>query len=223
MSTKPTNVLLIVPENNTTMHSELLQQIPHGSVCELLKIPRGKGLLTKEKIQDYKDTTLSLCNDLDCSGFDVVAYGCTAAGFILGPEGDAEMARSISQITRKRVVTTASSMTGALKELGVKNISLLTPYGELVNQQLKNFLNDSQIGVRHFDSFYAPDTKALGSITSEQVFQKASELFADDIDALFIACSQLPTLKILGQLSKNLGKPVLSSIQSTAHFIKKLH
>jgi maleate cis-trans isomerase len=183
MKNKALRVLLIVPENNTTMHPELLQQLPEGSHCEILKIPRGKGLLTKETIGDYKESTISLCEKLDNAKFDIVAYGCTAAGFILGPDGDAEMAQRISHATGKPVVTTASSMTQALSELGAKNISLLTPYSEHVNVQLKSFCDHSQIQVQHFDSFYAPDTTALGQITSEQVREKAQTLFADDIDA----------------------------------------
>jgi maleate cis-trans isomerase len=35
---------------------------------------------------------------------------------------------------------------------------------------------------------------------------------------MFIACSQLPTLNVVDPLTKQWGKPVLSSIQVTAQY-----
>jgi maleate cis-trans isomerase len=41
-------------------------------------------------------------------------------------------------------------------------------------------------------------------------------LVGADIDAVFIACSQLPTAGILASLQEALGVPVFSSIRSSA-------
>ena len=213
--------MLVVPENNTTMHQELLHWLPKGSSCEVVKVPRGKGLLTTESLPAYKISTIEVCEQAVNHELDIVAYGCTAAGFILGPEGDREMAKRIGEVTGKPVVTTANSMVRALQEIGARNISLLTPYQDHVNDQLKLFLKSGDIEVRHFDSFYAQDVIALGQITAEQVAEKAKTLFSDEIDALFIACSQLPTQEVLEPLSALLGKPVLSSIQVTAQYLNQ--
>ena len=219
MTTKPLHIMLVIPENNTTMEHELMLLLPPGSTSHVVRVPRGKGLLTKETLPEYKDSTIRVCQESKDQDIDIVAYGCTAAGFIMGPEGDQEMAERIGAITGKPVVTTAGSMVKALQELNCKNISLLTPYNDSVNDQLKKFLQNGNISVRYFDSFYAPDVIALGKIKSHEIEERAKSLFAQDIDALFIACSQLPTIEILDSLSKKLGKPVLSSIQVTAKYI----
>ena len=215
-SLSPIRVMLVVPENNTTMHHELLAWLPIGSSCEVVRVPRGKGLLTQETLPAYKESTIAVCQEGADSKFDIVAYGCTAAGFILGPQGDREMAERIASVTGKPVVTTAASMVQALQAINAKKISLLTPYQDNVNDQLKLFLLAGDIHVQHFDSFYAPDVIALGNITAKQVQERAATLFAKDVDALFIACSQLPTLEILDKLSQTFKKPVFSSIQVTA-------
>jgi maleate cis-trans isomerase len=215
-SLPPIRVMLVVPENNTTMHHELLAWLPQGSSCEVVRVPRGKGLLTQETLPSYKDSTITVCQEAADAKFDIVAYGCTAAGFILGPQGDREMAERIASVTGKPVVTTAASMVQALQAINAKKISLLTPYQDHVNDQLKLFLLAGDIQVQHFDSFYAPDVIALGNITAKQVHDRATSLLARDVDALFIACSQLPTLEILDKLSQTFKKPVLSSIQVTA-------
>jgi maleate cis-trans isomerase len=210
------NVGLMVPINNTTMEREMLAWLPAGSTCMTLRIPRGKGLLTTETIPAYKAQALALAAQFSSHDIDVVAYGCTAAGFISGPPGDAQLARELAAITARPVVTTARSMVLALQEAGAKNIALVTPYLETVNKQLKAFLADGGIAVSRFNSFYAATVDELGAIAHDAVARLARKTMEDDCDALFIACAQLPTFEILDALSSEFGRPVLSSNWATA-------
>lgn len=214
---KAVHVGLMVPINNTTMEPELLAWLPAGSTCKTVKIPRGKGMLTKETLPAYRATALQLAQAFNDPQVDAVAYGCTAAGFISGPAGDAALQADLADVTGKNVVTTARSMVLALQEAGVKNIALVTPYLESVNVQLKAFLADGGIGVNRFNSFYAQTVDELGRIEAHQVAQLARDTMRDDCEALFIGCSQLPTFAILGDLEREFGRPVMSSIQVTAH------
>lgn len=213
---RPLNVGLMVPANNTTMEAELLGWLPAGSRCHTLKIPRGPGLLTQKSLPAYKQAAVELSGQFAAGSIDVLAYGCTAAGFILGPEGDRDIAQQLQQRTGAPVVTTARAMMVTLAGLGAKRISLLTPYADEVNQRLRAFLGSEGIEVIHFYSFEAPDTAALGRITEAQVEREARRLYRPDVDALFIACSQLPTLKVVQALQREGQLPVLSSIQVTA-------
>ncbi len=210
------HVGLMVPSNNTTMERELLAWLPVGSTCDTLLIPRGKGLLTPETLHAYIAQALELAKAFHQPAVDVVAYGCTAAGFISGPAGDAALQNNLSHITGKNVVTTARSMVVALQEIGVKKIALVTPYQDAVNTQLKAFLTDGGIEVKQFNSFYVQNTDELGRIESHQVAKLARETMADDCEAMFIGCSQLPTAEIIGDLQREFGRPVFSSIQATA-------
>jgi maleate cis-trans isomerase len=85
-TTQP-KVGLMVPINNTTMERELLAWLPAGSVCTTLRIPRDKGLLTPEAMPAYTAQAISLAAAFAESDINIVAYGCTAAGFIAGPAG----------------------------------------------------------------------------------------------------------------------------------------
>ncbi len=209
------NVGLMVPINNTTFEGELLAWLPAGSTCTTLRIPRGKDLLTAATLPAYKAQALALATRFAGPGIDVVAYGCTAAGFIDGPVGDAELARELAATTGKPVVTTARSMVLALQEAGANNIALVTPYLDAVNVQLKAFLADGGIRVKRFDSFYAATVDDLGRIASPAVAELARKTINDDCDALFIACAQLPTRGILDELSREFRRPVLSSNWAT--------
>src|SRR5262249_36748193 len=89
MSTKvgtPLKVGLMVPANNTTMEGELAAWLPAGSIVTTVKIPRGPGLLTPETIPAYRDSAIALARQhFAKEKFDLIAYGCTAPGFISGP------------------------------------------------------------------------------------------------------------------------------------------
>lgn len=213
---KALKIGLMVPSNNTTMAREMLAWLPAGSTCNTLKIPRGKGMLTPETLPAYVGEALKLAQVFETPDTDVVAYGCTAAGFMSGPAGDASLQGDLRRITGKPVVTTARSMIESLQAAGVKHIALVTPYLEATNIQLKAFLADSGIAVKSFNSFYAQNTDELGRIEAHQVAALARETMRDDCEALFIGCSQLPTAEILGDLQREFGRPALSSIQVTA-------
>jgi maleate cis-trans isomerase len=215
MMTEFCNVGLMVPSNNTTMEREMLAWLPQGSRVTTVRIPRGKGLLSRETLPAYKANALELARRFAEPDIDIVAYGCTAAGFISGPVGDAELASELHRISGKPVITIARSMVLALQEAKATDIALVTPYLEPVNEQLKAFLADGGIRVRRFASFYAADVEALGRIESDAVARLARSTMRDDCDALFIACAQLPTYDILDALRRELRRPVLSSIQVT--------
>ena len=208
---------LMVPINNTTMEVELAAWLPAGSTVTTVKIPRGEGLLTRETLPAYRDAAIALAREHFAGGaFDLIAYGCTAAGFISGPAGDAELAAKLTDATGLPVVTTARAMVSALQHDKAKRVAVVTPYSDAVNTQLTAFLADGDIGVVRLDSFRAPDTAALGRITAEQVRDLARKTMGPDCDALFIGCSQLPTHSILAGLQAEFAKPAWSSIRATA-------
>ena len=120
------------------------------------------------------------------------------------------------------MVTTARAMVSALQHDGAKRIAVITPYNDMVNQQLAAFLADGGISVARMDTFRAPDVVALGKITAEQVRDLARSTMGSDCDGMFIGCSQLPTHAILDELQAEFKRPTWSSICATAWDAKRL-
>ena len=215
---KALRVGLMVPANNTTMEHELPAWLPAGSTCRTLKIPRGKGLLTQADLPAYIAQATTMAKDFADDGIDVVVYGCTAAGFIAGPQRDAQVAAELAAVTGKSSVTTASAMAAALKDIGARNIALVTPYLDAVNERLQAFLAGSGIAVGALSTFGAKTTEELGQITASQVADRSREVMRTnpDVDALFVACTQLPTREVLSGLEREFKRPAWSSIRATA-------
>src|SRR3546814_16992697 len=62
-SSYPIRVGVLIPENNTRVEEELPLWLP-GSRLEVVRIPRGKGLLTAAALPEYKERALVLSKKL---------------------------------------------------------------------------------------------------------------------------------------------------------------
>lgn len=207
--------LLVVPANNTTMAGEMEALCPEIGRFHVARVRRGPGLLTLTDLPSYRDSTIAAIEPFLGEKIDLVVYGCTAAGFIGGPEGNAAVVDALAARCDVTVVSTAGAMIDALRHDGARRVDVVTPYLDAVNDGLRRYLDAGGFAVAAFDSFFCPDVAALGRVTAEQVEAKALAT-ADDGDALFIACSQLPTLPILPRLRARLKRPVWSSVHATA-------
>ena len=210
-------VLLVVPANNSTMEPEIAALCPELGAPLVARVPRPPRMLTREDIPAYADATVASVEPFADQDLALVVYGCTAAGFLSGPDGNARMVDALHRATGAPVVSTADAMIQALDAAGATRISVVTPYLKPVNDGLTAYLEASGITVRLLSSFEAPTTEALGRITEDEVYERAlATVSPGEDEALFIACSQLPTLGIVPRLRERLGLPVWSSILATA-------
>jgi maleate cis-trans isomerase len=208
--------LLVVPENNTTMAPELSALCPQFAPFDVARVKRPARTLTCEDLPAYADATLAAVEPFLAAPLDLVFYGCTAAGFLAGPDGNAAMVAKLAARTGAAVVSTAGAMVDVLRHEGVTSAAVVTPYLPAVNEGLRAYLAASGIAVETLDSFLCATTAELGRITAEQVHDLALRTVTPRSRALFIACSQLPTLGILDGLRARLRIPVWSSIAATA-------
>ncbi len=208
--------LLVVPANNTTMEPELRASCPSLEELAVARVPRPARLLLKEDLPAYRAHTLEAAEPFAGKPFDIVIYGCTAAGFLAGPEGDREISSALSRRFGVETVTTAGAMVEVLRHEKATLVDVVTPYLDAVNDGLKAYLAAAGIQVKLLDSFRCSTTAELGAIRSDRVRALARATATPEGEALFIACSQLPTREIIRQLRRELKRPVWSSIQATA-------
>ena len=208
--------LIVVPENNTTMEPEISALCPELAPIPVARVKRPPRTLLLEDLPAYADATLDAIEPFAAEQFDLVIYGCTAAGFLGGPAGNARMVEKLRARTGATVVSTAGAMVDVLRDAGVTETAVVTPYLRPVNDGLRAYLESSGIAVETLNSFFCKTTAELGSITEEQVLELALRTVTPQSKSLFIACSQLPTLNAIAKLRDKLDIPVWSSIQATA-------
>lgn len=208
-------IAIVVPANNTTMAAEVGALAPAGTAVRVVRVARGPGLLTAADIPAYKETARQAVAPLAEDRPDLLLYGCTAAGILAGRDGDAAFAAALEETLGVPVVSTAGAMVGILRREGARRVAVVSPYSDAVNASLRGFAAAGGLEVVTLTSLGAADVAALGRITAEEVRAAAETVDPAAVDALFIACSQLPTLGIIPGLRARLGKPVWTSILAT--------
>jgi maleate isomerase len=93
---------------------------------------------------------------------------------------------------------------------------VVTPYLQPVNDGLRKYLAESGVAVETLNSFLCKTTAELSAVTEDEVLELARQTVTPSSKSLFVACSQLPTLRAVPQLRRDLRIPVWSSIQATA-------
>jgi maleate cis-trans isomerase len=208
--------LIVVPANNTTMEPEIAALCPSLAPIPVARVKRPARTLLLEDLPAYAEATLDAIAPFANQQFDLVIYGCTAAGFLGGPDGNARMVERLRERTGATVVSTAGAMIDALHNACVSETAVVTPYLQPVNDGLRHYLESSGVRVEVLNSFFCKTTAELGAITQEQVLELALKTVTPRSKSLFVACSQLPTIDVVAQLRAKLGIPVWSSIQATA-------
>jgi len=213
---QPIKVMVVMPENNTTIVPEMTALCPALEPLAVARVKRPPGTLLLEDLPAYGEATMEAVAPFAGEPWDLVIYGCTAAGFLGGRRGNARMVERLRERTGAEVVSTAEAMVDVLRESGVSETAVVTPYLQPVNDGLRGYLDESGIRVGTLNSFFCKTTAELGAITESEVLGLARRTVTSSSQSLFVACSQLPTLRAIAELRRELDIPVWSSISATA-------
>lgn len=150
---------------------------------------------------------------LPSDDLDVIVYGCTSGAMTIGPERVAEL---IHQVKPKAAVTNpiTAGLTG-LKALGARRIAVITPYIDEVNAPLADFIEGQGFEIVARASFKQETDPEICRVTPAAIRAAALDVGeAPDAEALFISCTGMRASRIIGQLERDLGKPVVASNQA---------
>jgi maleate cis-trans isomerase len=84
-----------------------------------------------------------------------------------------------------------------------------------MNRLERKFLRSSGFGVSDLAGLGLSDNSEIGEVDSQSVFELVVSLRHQNADGIFISCTNLHTLEIIGELEEELQKPVISSNTST--------
>jgi maleate cis-trans isomerase len=206
---------LLVPSINTTMETEFWRIAPEGVSVHSARIAGGRHG-TPEELRSMENASRRAAEDVAMVEPDVVVYGCTSGSFFEGPEWNKKICEQLTAITRAPTVTTAGGMAACLMASGHKRVDVVTPYVELTNERLKQFLKAHGIDVVKLGTFDMLDMFDHAKIPPEEIYRKVKEITTPDAEAVFVACTQLRALEIVDMLERDLGKPVYSAVQASA-------
>ena len=169
--------------------------------------------LTNETLAKMADDITDVTKDiLPDQKIDCVAYGCTSGTIAAGYDtikSKINLAKPDAKVT-----TPITSTIKALKKLGIKKISIFTPYTKAINDSVVNYFKKENISVNSLTYFDIASDLDIGKIDENYLFEVLSKIDLEDSDALFVSCTALPVLSIIDKLEKKLNKIILSSNQT---------
>jgi maleate isomerase len=169
--------------------------------------------LTNETLANMADDITDVTKDiLPDQKIDCVAYGCTSGTIAAGYDtikSKINLAKPDAKVT-----TPITSTIKAIKKLGIKKISIFTPYTKSINDSVVNYFKKENISVNSLTYFDIASDLDIGKIDENYLFEVLSKIDLEDSDALFVSCTALPVLSIIDKLEKKLNKIILSSNQT---------
>lgn len=163
------------------------------------------------------EARLKDCADVLLPGvdLDVIAFGCTSASMVIGEENVAARIREARPGIA--VTTPITAAFAAFRALDCKRIALLTPYRDDVNRHIRSYIEARGPAVPVMASFNEPDDRKVARIRIEDVRDAAIKLGRrDDVDSVFISCTNVRAASVIAEIEVETGKPVTSSNHAMA-------
>jgi len=204
---------LLVPSSNTTMEPEFYAMISANVTVHTarmrLKRVTPEGLAEMER--GLEEAALSLAD----AKVDVIGYGCTSGSLIRGPGHDREIISKIENCAGTPAVATSGAVVDALRTLRLERISVATPYIDSINLLERRFLEASGFKVLELKGLGIDDNPTIGGQRPGTVLKLAQMVNRREAQGVFISCTNLPTIKIITKLEREIEKPVVSSNTAT--------
>lgn len=208
---------LIVPPTNTVNEAEWMRMMPDGVSFHTHRMKLHADTTSEAGKKALLDDLEQVFAMIKQARVDAIAYACTA-GSMINPVN--ALPDELTTRTGVKAVTTSASIIAALKTLGVKRLSVATPYADRLNEHETHFLEengfvvDKLIGLG-IGANGPQDYVRIAETPIEKVAAHARAAFVPGSEALLITCTDFPTLPLIEQLEAVLGVPVVTSNQAT--------
>lgn len=145
---------------------------------------------------------------------DAICYSCTAASVVIGDE---EVAAAVSDgKPGAPVVTPPLAAVTALRSLGARRLSVLTPYVSETGRPMARYFARHGFELASFTCLGLDDDRVMARISHRSLVDLAVANTDPGADALFISCTALRAAAVVPEIERRLGKPVVTSNLASA-------
>lgn len=223
----------IVPSSNTTMETE----IPAMLMARYKEFPEERFTFHSARMRMMKVTPEELKNmdvasdrcalELSDARCDVMAYACLVAIMCQGGGYHRASQSRLTEVIRgngsdAKVISSAGALVESLSHIGMKKVSIITPYMKPLTDRVVDYIEAEGIQVHDSISLEVADNLAVGRLNPDDLMAHAERLSTADVDAVILsACVQMPSLPAIQRVEDRLGKPVLSAAGATVYQMLK--
>jgi len=209
---------IIVPATNTTVEEDFAhvvpQLLPHRIYLHFARA-QYPGTPRTGPLRAMKESAIEEARKMAKVHLDMLAYACTSGSFLEGIVFEDDLRKSLRKAALDLpVVTAASSSVSALKNIGARSISFISPYHKEIHNRGVNFFRDSGFSVIKNKCLGFSQTDQIARTSTEAIKQLVKQALDNSIDAVFVSCTNFPIFMKIPAFENEFQIPVLSSNQA---------
>lgn len=224
----------IVPSSNTTMETEIPAML---QARQLIRPERFTFHSSRMRMKHVKKEELAAMDaqsdrcalELSDARVDVLGYACLVAIMSMGLGYHRESEKRLTQVTvdndaAAQVVTSAGALVDALKVMGAKKVTVVTPYMKPLTELVVDYIRNEGFDVIDYIALEIADNIQVAAHDPANLPDIVSKLNYQDADVVVLsACVQMRSLPAVPKVEALTGKPVISaSIATTYSMLKAL-
>lgn len=199
---------MMLPSVNTIAEPQMKAMLPEGVSLHTTRLELVGGGNHLKMLDRLEEATALLAD----AQVDRLLFHCTAVS-MWSPEIVDEIRLRVAAVTSIPLVITSDAVVHALAALNAKNIVLLTPYTQDINDRELRFLKHHGVTVLAERGLGIESGLAMSAVEPDRWFAEAMTMRDPRADAYFISCTTVRSADVISALERELGKPVLTSNQ----------
>lgn len=200
------------PQANPTVEPEF-QRLWPGDVSSHVVRLTSTAAIPKERLIAYAEGLGDTLDRFDTLGLDGFGYACTGSSYLLGVEVEDRLVAGLEQRFGYRVQTAARAIRSALDTLGARRLAIVAPYPAWLNDAAVDYFSACGLAIEALERIDTggPDTRGIYELTSAHAAEALARLDPGRADAVLLAGTGLPSLRLIADAETLVGRPLLSS------------
>lgn len=202
---------LIIPSSNTLTEPQFHRYLPPGVSAHISRL-RMAGKFRKP-LDELKRSLTEAAEALSDVRPVMIVFHCTANSMENGLAHEAAIVDIVEKASGCPTISTAQAITRAFDQVGIKKLVLISPYVKATNEHEVKYLGEAGYTVVH-ELGLGLESHAYSKVTPEEWKKVVKENTRDDADGYFLSCTNTRMIEAIGDLERDLGKPVVNSNQA---------
>ena len=202
----------IIPASNRMVEPQMARFCPPGVVPHFMRLRMTNKY--KKPLPELLPTILDAAGHLMDSKCDIVIFQCTGTSMSGGVDMDAHVVAEIARATGRPAISTAGAVQAALAALHARKLLFISETEQPGHDKKLKFLKEAGYDILADKAACLSGSDAYCVTPPRFWYDLAMSLRSDAADAVFISCANISSIDAIGDLERDLGKPVVTSNQA---------
>ena len=205
---------VIQPAACLAIEHEWPKYLPDHVMFPVARVRLDGGSLDDYKAMEQRCAEAS--RNLASAGSGLLLYACAVGSVVLGPDGEQGLTGRLASLCGRPVLGLGQACVRAFESMKARSLLLLTPYADDLNAAFRLYAASVGLEVTATARFPTDTILEASTLKAADVCGCAMDALEahQDVEALWMPCSAVPTLAALDDIEERSGKPAVSGSQA---------